>query len=112
MMWPIFRPDDTEYASDTNRTHPADDVFSEGERIARLLAELVAANGTSEDPVAYGALSFLWERVPIHRVQLRQTLGAADLDEVLAKHIQHACAGHARQHRAESGRQGSGRQHD
>jgi hypothetical protein len=56
MMWPIFRSDDTEYASDTNRTHPADEVFSEREHIARLVAGVVAANGTSEDPVAYGAL--------------------------------------------------------
>lgn len=54
MMWPIFRPDDSQYASDTNTTHPADEVRREGAHIAQLAAGVVAANGTSDDPAAYG----------------------------------------------------------
>jgi hypothetical protein len=56
MMWPIFRPDDTEYASDSNRGHPADDMASEREHLAHLVAAVVAANGTSDDPAAYGQI--------------------------------------------------------
>lgn len=54
MMWPIFRPDDTDYASDTNRGHPVDDLAQEGQHIANLTAAVVAANGTADDPSAYG----------------------------------------------------------
>ncbi|MDP9844827.1 DUF4331 family protein [Streptosporangium lutulentum] len=54
MVWPIFRPDDSEYAGDANKVHPADEMDGESEHIARLVAGVVAANGTHDDPVAYG----------------------------------------------------------
>jgi hypothetical protein len=54
MMWPIFRPDDSSYASEANSTHPADELDGESDHIARLVARVVAANGTCDDPVAYG----------------------------------------------------------
>jgi hypothetical protein len=38
MMWPIFRPDDSQYAGDTNTTHPTDDLSSDGEHIPQLTA--------------------------------------------------------------------------
>jgi hypothetical protein len=54
MMWPIFRPDDSDYASQANLTHPADELDGESAHIARLVARVVAANGTCDDPAAYG----------------------------------------------------------
>ena len=55
MVWPIFRPDDSPHASEANTTSPAEEVRGERERIAGLVAGLVAANGTAADPAAYGA---------------------------------------------------------
>jgi hypothetical protein len=54
MIWPIFRPDDSEYAGAANKSHPADEVEGESEHIARLVTGVVAANGTCDDPPAYG----------------------------------------------------------
>ncbi|AWS40246.1 DUF4331 family protein [Streptosporangium sp. 'caverna'] len=54
MVWPIFRPDDSEYAGGANKVHPADEMNGESEHIARLVAGVVATNGTLDDPVAYG----------------------------------------------------------
>jgi hypothetical protein len=54
MMWPIFRPDDSKYASEANLLHPADEAPSEGEHIAELVAGVVAVNATCDDPAAYG----------------------------------------------------------
>jgi hypothetical protein len=50
MVWPVFRPD----GSDPNTTHPADDPATHGKHIADLVAGLVAARGTSDDPAGYG----------------------------------------------------------
>ena len=55
MVWPIFRPDDSAYASDADTTSPAEEVRGERAHIAGLVAGLVAANGTAADPAAYGA---------------------------------------------------------
>ena len=54
MVWPIFRPDDGEAASTTNETHPANELPAESEHIAELVAGVVGANGTADDPVAHG----------------------------------------------------------
>ena len=55
MIWPIFRPDASASASDAGTTSPAEEVRGERERIAGLVAGLVAANGTAADPAAHGA---------------------------------------------------------
>jgi hypothetical protein len=54
MMWPIFRPIDSDWASDANMRHPNADAKEDGTRIAALIAGVVAANGTASDPAAYG----------------------------------------------------------
>jgi hypothetical protein len=54
MIWPIFRPDDGEAASTTNETHPVSELPSESEHIAKLVAAVVRANGTADDPEAHG----------------------------------------------------------
>jgi hypothetical protein len=54
LVWPIFRPDDGEAASTTNETHPANELPAESEHIAELVAGVVRANGTADDPEAHG----------------------------------------------------------
>jgi hypothetical protein len=54
MIWPIFRPADGEAASEANATHPSDDPELHGAAVARTVAGLVAAAGTSPHPEAYG----------------------------------------------------------
>jgi hypothetical protein len=54
MMWPLFWPDDTDFSGDFNHGHPSTDFSSEGQYIAQHVATVVAANGTSADPVGYG----------------------------------------------------------
>ncbi|MEO3930436.1 DUF4331 family protein [Micromonosporaceae bacterium B7E4] len=55
MVWPILRqPVDTEWASSANLGHPETDARADGDRIAQLIAGVVAANGTSLDPPGYG----------------------------------------------------------
>ncbi|MFK3980767.1 DUF4331 family protein [Micromonospora sp. NPDC050397] len=54
MVWPIFRPVDSDWASDANAGRPDTDVIIDAEQIAQLIAGVVAANGTAEDPAAYG----------------------------------------------------------
>jgi Domain of unknown function (DUF4331) len=55
MVQSIFNPADDERASDYNTTHPADDRANYGELFAGLVAGVVAAHGTADDPRAYGA---------------------------------------------------------
>ena len=55
MVWPIFRQlVDSEWSSEANTGRPETDLAKECDRIARLVAGLVAANGTAADPAAYG----------------------------------------------------------
>jgi hypothetical protein len=54
MIQPIFNPDDSQRASDYNTTRPADDPANYGALFAGLVARVVAAHGTAEDPRAYG----------------------------------------------------------
>ena len=54
MIQSIFFPDEHEEASRYNATAPADDVANYGERFARMVAEVVSAQGTAADPQAYG----------------------------------------------------------
>jgi hypothetical protein len=54
MMWPIFRPDDTDFSDPANDRHPSADLNAEGKIIADLVTAVVAANGTSGDPQGYG----------------------------------------------------------
>ena len=49
----IFNPDDSERASDYNTTHPSEDAALYGPLVAELVAKVVAAAGTSDDPEAY-----------------------------------------------------------
>ncbi len=55
MMWPIFRPDDSRYASDTNTTHPFDEAGSDSAHVAGLVEAVVAANASAAQPAAHGA---------------------------------------------------------
>jgi hypothetical protein len=54
MMWPIFWPTDTDFTNPANTRHPSEDAPTDGENIAKTVAGVVAANGTSRDPQAYG----------------------------------------------------------
>ncbi len=56
MMQPIFNPDDSEEASQYNTTLPADDRANYGERIATLVARVVASYANTTDPGAYGQI--------------------------------------------------------
>jgi hypothetical protein len=55
MVQSIFNPPDGERANDYNTTHPVDDWQNYGETFASLVAGVVAAHGTADDPEAYGA---------------------------------------------------------
>jgi hypothetical protein len=54
MMWPIFWPDDTQFANPANTRHPSKDFDAEGKHIAEHIAAVVAASGTSDDSEGYG----------------------------------------------------------
>ncbi len=54
MMWPIFWPDDTDFANPANARHPAEDFGAVGKHIGDQVAAVVAATGTSADPEGYG----------------------------------------------------------
>jgi hypothetical protein len=54
MMWPIFWPDDTDFSNPANTRHPSEDVDASGKQIGDLVAAVVAASGTSDDPQGYG----------------------------------------------------------
>jgi hypothetical protein len=54
MMWPIFWPNDTEFANPANTRHPSADVTASAEYIGAQIAAVVAAAGTADDPRGYG----------------------------------------------------------
>jgi Domain of unknown function (DUF4331) len=54
MMWPIFWPNDTEFANPANVRHPSEDFSAAGQHIADQVAAVVSASGTSDDPQGYG----------------------------------------------------------
>lgn len=54
MMWPIFWPDDTDFANPANTRHPSEDRAADAGFIAGRVSAAVAAGGTSADPKAYG----------------------------------------------------------
>jgi Domain of unknown function (DUF4331) len=54
MMWPIFWPDDTDFANPANTRHPSADYNADGKHIADQIAAVVSATGTSDDPDGYG----------------------------------------------------------
>jgi Domain of unknown function (DUF4331) len=54
MMWPIFWPDDTHFTNPANTRHPSEDFAADGKYIGDLIAAVVAASGTSDDPQGYG----------------------------------------------------------
>ena len=54
MIQPIFNPDDSERSSAYNTTQPREDRALYGPLVSTLVAGVVAAMGTSADPVAYG----------------------------------------------------------
>jgi Domain of unknown function (DUF4331) len=54
MMWPIFWPDDTDFSHPANTRHPSEDFDADGRYIGDLVAAVVAAGGTSDDPQGYG----------------------------------------------------------
>jgi hypothetical protein len=53
MVWQIFRPDDSEYASAANSWHPSEDQAKDGAHVAERIAAVCGAYGTA-DPEAYG----------------------------------------------------------
>jgi hypothetical protein len=54
MMWPIFWPDDTDFANPANTRHPSEDFDADGKYIGDRVAAVVVASGTSDDPQGYG----------------------------------------------------------
>ncbi len=54
MMWPIFWPTDTDFTNPANTRHPSEDVAAAAKYIGEQIAAVVAAAGTSDDPVGYG----------------------------------------------------------
>ncbi len=54
MMWPIFWPNDTDFTNPANTRHPSEDVDAAASYIGGQVAAVVAATGTSDDPVGYG----------------------------------------------------------
>jgi hypothetical protein len=56
MMWPIFWPDDTDFAGPANSRHPCEDVDAVGRYIGGQVAAVVAATGTCDDPGDYGQM--------------------------------------------------------
>lgn len=54
MMWPIFWPDDTDFSNPANTRHPSADFNADGKYIGDLVAAVVSASGTSDDPQGYG----------------------------------------------------------
>jgi Domain of unknown function (DUF4331) len=54
MMWPIFWPDDTDFSNPANSRHPSADFDADGKYIGDLVAGVVSASGTSDDPEGYG----------------------------------------------------------
>jgi len=54
MMWPIFWPDDTDFAHPANTRHPSADFNDDGKYIGDLVAAVVSASGTSDDAQGYG----------------------------------------------------------
>jgi hypothetical protein len=54
MMWPIFWPGDTDFSNPANTRHPSEDFAAMGKEIGGQVSAVVAATGTSGDPVGYG----------------------------------------------------------
>ena len=54
MMWPIFWPNDTDFANPANTRHPSQDAGALGQDMADQIAAVVGASGTSSDPQGYG----------------------------------------------------------
>ena len=54
MIWPLFTQYNEELGNRLNGGRPADDFATWGDAIAKKMAAVVAAYGTSEDPQAYG----------------------------------------------------------
>jgi hypothetical protein len=54
MMWPIFWPNDTDFADPANTRHPSEDTGAAAQYIGEQIAAVVAASGTSADPHGYG----------------------------------------------------------
>jgi len=54
MMWPIFWPNDTDFADPANTRHPSEDLGAMGTYIGDQIAAVVSASGTSDDPHGYG----------------------------------------------------------
>jgi hypothetical protein len=54
MMWPIFWPDDTDFAHPANTRHPSADFNDDGKYIGDRVAAVVSASGTADDAQGYG----------------------------------------------------------
>lgn len=53
MIWPIFRPDDSDLASQANQTHPSDDLAKYGDMIRDAVESVVRLRQTSTRPEDY-----------------------------------------------------------
>ena len=63
MMWPIFWPDDTDFANPANSRHPSADRNADSKWLGDLVTAVVSATGTSDDPRAYGQ-AVAWTLLP------------------------------------------------
>jgi hypothetical protein len=55
MIHPLFTQFNEDLGDRLNAGRPADDLATYGEAVTKAVAGVVAANGTSEDPMSYGA---------------------------------------------------------
>ncbi|OLE29201.1 MAG: hypothetical protein AUG49_00240, partial [Catenulispora sp. 13_1_20CM_3_70_7] len=78
MIWPIFRPDDSDEASRANLGHPSTDRERYGEQVAKQIAGVARAHGTLESD-AYGrrAAELLLPDLLPYRVGTDATFGFA-----------------------------------
>ncbi|GAA1899502.1 DUF4331 family protein [Asanoa iriomotensis] len=53
MLWPLIRTAHHDWAVAANRSHPQNDLRDDGERLAGIIAAVVGAVQTAEDPAAY-----------------------------------------------------------
>ena len=55
MLWPLIRTAHNDWAIAANRARPETDVRNDAARLAGIIAAVVGAGKTAEDPAAYGA---------------------------------------------------------
>ena len=85
MIHPLFTQFNEDLGNRLNAGRPADDFATYGGVVGKAIASVVAANGTSEDPQAYGAMvahRFFPNIVP-YKVGTQATFGFGGMERPL-----------------------------